>query len=217
MIVYRCLRSNEILSMINNQEFNNKHVRMGKNTFHYEKNVKYKHFFVYAAHARFYKEQISAPVIGEFIIPNEIIDQQGYGFYSEVETMRNDRLYHWYMPLPEIIIKEKDFKKEYLYKVNDWFHNNKLLDNNDNEKYNEPTEIYSNGEIYSHSYTDYSYPDIYYEMVYQLFKSHNMDEDEVVKILLKMNLHTDVIKYYEENKSFFEEQTKQYIKKNKIS
>lgn len=211
MIVYRCLTSNEIIGMINDIKYDNNTI-YGENTFHYEKDISYKHFFVFAGHTRFYNR---SEIVGEYIIPNEIIAEQGFGFYGGVKTMRNDKLYGWYTPLPEIIIKEEDFKKEYLYKVtkelNGYFET-KRLDFNDNDKYNEPTEEYFRGDPNSIGYLDYSYAEIYYEMVYQLAKKNDMNLNKVAQLLVNTNLHEEVKKYYENNRDFFENQTKEYVK-----
>ena len=200
--------------MINNSQFNN-HTIKGQNTFNYDDDTQYRHFFVFAQHASYYKKQKNYPIIGEYIIPNEIIEQHGFGFYSNVETMRNDKLYGYYMPIPEIIIKEQDFRKEYLYKLKDWFNDCKKLDKNDNEKYSEPLEEYFHGDPNSTGYLDYSYADVYYEMVYQLAKKYNMDLKEVTNLLKNIDLHEEIKNYYKSNIKFFEKQTKKYVKTRK--
>lgn len=215
MIVYRCLESNEILGMINDKKYDH-YTIYGQNTFQYEKGCSYKHFFVFAQHTKNYAKNY---LIGEYIIPNNIIYEYGFGFYSDVKTTRNDKLFHWYMPLPEIIIKEEDFKKEYLNSVNKDLNGlleQKILYSNDNKKYNEPTEEFFRGNPNYIGYTDYSYSDIYYEMVYQLAKKNDMNLYKVAYLLKDVNLHEEIKKYFENNIEFFYKQTNEYIKSRKL-
>lgn len=214
MIVYRCLTSEEILGMINNKKIDYP-IRYGENTFNYEKNCEYKHFFVFVQHTKKYS---NSSVIGEYIIPNDIIDQYGFGFYGGVKTSRNDKLFGYYTPLPEIVVKEENLKKDYLHRVSsciDGWMEQKILYDGSNNTYNEPTEKYFRGIPDWIGYTDYSYSDIYYEMVYQLAKKNNMNLYKVVKLLENVDLHTEIKNYYEENKKFFYKQTKKYVKKHK--
>ena len=211
MIVYRCLTSNEILSMINNIKYDNNTI-YGENTFHYEEGCSYKHFFVFAQHTKNYSKH---NIIGQYIIPNDIIYEHGFGFYGNIKTMRNNKLYYYYMPLPEIIIKEEDFKKEYLYSVNteiDGYFGQKKLYFDGNKKYNEPSEEYFRGDPNYIGYTDYSYSDIYYEMVYQLAKKYDMNLKKVTHLLKDVDLHEEIKKYFEDNIDLFHKQTKEYIK-----
>lgn len=53
MIVYRCLTSEEIIGMINNKKVDYP-IRYGENTFNYEKDCEYKHFFVFVQHTKKY-------------------------------------------------------------------------------------------------------------------------------------------------------------------
>lgn len=199
--------------MINDKKYDYDTI-YGKNTFHYEKGCSYKHFFVFAQHT---KEYDRSDIIGEYVIPNDIIHEYGFGFYSGVKTSRNDKLFHYYTPLPEITIKEEDFKKEYLYslnkELNGWLEQKRLYPYpNGNKKYGEPTEEYFRGHPDWMGYTDYSYSDIYYEMVYQLAKENNMNLKKVAYLLQDVDLHEEIKKYFEDNIDFFHEQTKEYIK-----
>lgn len=215
MIVYRCLKSDEILGMINNKKYDHNTI-YGQNTFHYEKDCFYKHFFVFAQHTKNYAV---GDIIGEYIIPNDIIYEYGFGFYSGVKTMRNNKLFNWYIPLPEIIIREEDFRNEYLHSVNKelngWLEQKKLYPN-DNIKYNEPVEEYFKGNPNLMGYTDYSYSDIYYEMVYQLAIKNDMNLNKVAYLLKNVDLHNEIKKYFENNIDFFHNQTNEYIKSKKV-
>lgn len=226
MIAYRCLTSNELLGMINDQIYASGNVTKGQNTFKYERNIKYRHFFVFAEHADYYRKlnKRDYPFIGQYIIPNEKIEEYGFGFYGGVKTMRNDGLYGYYAPLPEVIINQKNLKKEYLYKLESMLYmdfTRNELDNNDNKKYDEPVlENYlydGKGKHGINGYLDYSYADIYYEMIYQLSKKNDMNMYEVAKKLKNINLYEEIEKYFEENVPLFEKQTNKYLKLNKKS
>ena len=95
MIVYRCLTSSEIISMINGSDYNEALIK-GCNTFNYDNDFFYKHFFIFANHADYFKKEKGKPYpcIGQYIIPDNKIIEKGFGYYSNVKTMRNDKLYH---------------------------------------------------------------------------------------------------------------------------
>ena len=224
MIVYRCLTSKEITGMINNTNDNKAALVKGENTFHYEQGVSYKHFFVFADHADYFREahQKACPVIGQYVIPNDIIKETGFGFYGGVETMRNNGLFGWYAPLPEVIISTDDFKNDYLYKIESDLYSDfvtKRLDDEDNKKFNEPIEeefLYDGrGKHGMCGYLDYSYGDVYYEMIYQLAKKNHMNMYKVAELLKNTDFHEEIQKYFEENAKLFERQTKKFLKRKK--
>lgn len=72
MIVYRCLTSSEIISMINGSDCNKALVK-GCNTFNYDNDICYKHFFIFANHANYYKKEMGKPYpcIGQYVIPDD--------------------------------------------------------------------------------------------------------------------------------------------------
>lgn len=214
MILYRCLTSDEIIGMINDTSYNNSTI-CGENTFKYENDVSYKHFYLYPDHTKVYKNN---SIIGQYIIPDDAIDQYGFGFYGSVKTERNDKLFGYYMPIPEVTVKEDDFKKKYLYSVSTFvsrYMQMNKLNRYDNEKYSEPILELFRGHPDYFGYTDYSYAEVYYEMVYQLALKNDMNFYKVVKILKDVNLYEEIKKYFYENKRFFEKQTKQYMKTKK--
>ena len=214
MIVYRCLTSDEILSMINDKPYDIAVIK-GGNTFKYEPGESYKHFFLFADHANYFMKCKLYPCIGQYVIPNDKINQTGFGYYGGVKTTRNDHLYHWYMQLPEVTVKADDMKKEYLYKISSGLTGDfatKKLNDKDNDEFNEPIEPYFEGCSGWRGYTDYSYADIYYEMVYQLAKKNDMEFGKVVNLLSGTDFHTEIEKYFEKNKKFFYKQTKDFVK-----
>lgn len=210
MIVFRGLNNVELLNMINNTDIKSNHQK-GKNTFKYD-NAPYKHFFLFSDHVKFYRN--NNLVIGEYVIPNNIIQQKGFGFYSMVHTTRNMKLYGYNIPLPEIIIKEEDFKKEYLYKLsndNEESFTIKKLDNNDNEKLNEKEENYF-GDI-DNPYSRYSYAEVYYELLCELSKRNKWDMSKVTSILQKIDLVKEIENYYIDNKDILIQNKKEYFKR----
>lgn len=216
MIVFRCLTSDEILNMMKKKETNTARIQ-GQNTFSYDENTSYKHFFYFAEHAYYYQNlhKRTYPVIGEYVLPNEVIDQTGFGFYGDVTTMRNQKLENFYMPFPEILVKTKDMKVEYLYQLFSELYGDFITKNlnsfHDNRFYNEPLEE-SFSVSDSRGYLDYSYADIYYEMVYELLKENNWNMDSVVQTLQTCNLHQEIPKYFYEHLDFFKQQTDRYVK-----
>ena len=109
MLLYRIMSNYELKKLMGIDVSNlHKNTLRGENTFKYAPNTKYMHFFRYAQHA---KQRISqfGVIIAVFDIPNELIDQFGYGFYNSKA------------PIPECIIKEENFNinflKEFTYEL----------------------------------------------------------------------------------------------------
>ena len=75
----------------------------------------------------------------------------------------------------------------------------KRLNHNDNEKYGEPIErelsLFNIEDGYD--YRDFSYSEIYYEMLYTLLKKENFNIDKVTKILLNSDLNKEILSYFE--------------------
>lgn len=202
MILFKAVTNEELLNRINNSNHSETYTIRGKNTFNYDPNIEYLHFFRFAEHAFYYKKAKRCVAVLECIIPNEIIEQYGFGFYGDVKTDKNESLASWYIPLPEYIIKANNFKTEYIYDINDILYNNyiqKRLNHNDNEKYGEPIErelLLFNIED-GYDYRDFSYSEIYYEMLYTLLKKENFNIDKVTKILLNSDLNKEILSYFE--------------------
>lgn len=215
MIVYRCLTSDEIISSIKGVAHRNSPVR-GFNTFKYNSYVSYKHFFLFAEHADYFRNrnERTYPCIGQYIIPNESVAEKGFGFYDGVKTIQNDSLYHYSIPLPEIIIDNRNYSSDYLYKLESNLYDDfiiKKLNGSDNEKYSEKMEEYQRVRIFGFGYFKYSYADIYYEIVWRLAQKYNMDLKKVASALMKINLHDEIQKFYRQNQDFFKSKTKQLI------
>ena len=104
MILYRVMSSYELKKLMDaDVNENEKPTLRGTNTFKYEKDVEYMHFFRYASHA---KNMIS--MFGEIVvkcdIPDELIDKEGLGFYSFLRVST----------IPECIIKKENFDVNFI-------------------------------------------------------------------------------------------------------
>ena len=79
------------------------------NTFNYCDGIKYMHFFKFAERARKYMHQFGNRII-MCDIPDDLIDQSGYGFYKYI-TENNISIS---VPIPEYIIRRAGFKRKYI-------------------------------------------------------------------------------------------------------
>jgi len=74
----------------------------GGNTFNYEPKTEYLHFFKYAEHAKALVYKFGE-IIAKCDIPDELIDQEGFGFYNmEVSA------------IPECIMKKENFDVNFI-------------------------------------------------------------------------------------------------------
>lgn len=140
MILYRAFTRKELLNMLHGNNVKINATIQGENTFRYDNGVDYMHFFKYAEHAFYYKNEKNVIAVMECIIPDIIIEQKGFGYYGGVKTKKNSELFGYYMPLPEYIIKRDNFDMKYIYDVNNWLHPKyirKELNGSDNEIYRE--------------------------------------------------------------------------------
>lgn len=130
MILYRVMLKREIESL---EEQNNSIIfsRKGGNTFSYEPNTEYMHFFKYAEHARYYL-RLFGVVIAQIDVPDELIEQSGFGFY-----IYQDKNIKGIMPIPEYIIKKDNFKIQFIKDCQEQIPMDWTLLNGDNieEKY----------------------------------------------------------------------------------
>lgn len=103
MILYRVMSNYELKKLMGiNVDESEKSTLCGDNTFIYERGVKYIHFFKYAEHAKkmIYK---FGEIIVKCDIPDELIDQQGFGFYNMVVSV-----------VPECIVKKENFDVNFI-------------------------------------------------------------------------------------------------------
>lgn len=114
MKVYRCCSWDETMSYKNNKKYSSVSI-MGKgtNTFMYELDKDYIHFFLYPENCVYclYDKQFSISSIIVCDIPDDILERNfGYGYYSEIYEGR-------YIPTPEFAIPIEEFKIDYIKKI----------------------------------------------------------------------------------------------------
>ena len=207
MILFRAVTNEELLNMLHGDNVKINATIRGQNTFRYDEGIEYIHFFKYAEHAFYYKNEKKCVSVIECVIPNDIIEQRGFGLYGSVKTFKNDKLFGYYMPLPEYIIKRDNFDYKYIYDINDKLYNNfirKELKGNDNEIYGEIVERQLSlfNDVGGYDYRDFSYADLYYELVYKLLKENCYSMEQVTKILLKLDLDKEILLFFKENKDY---------------
>lgn len=113
MKVYRCCGDDEIKAYKNGIKFI-KSFGDGTNTFTYQKDKKYIHFFLFAesmVHYAKYKGGRSTKNFMECDIPFEILEKYyGYGWYESI-------LSGYYFPVPEFAIPIEEFDINFISKV----------------------------------------------------------------------------------------------------
>lgn len=103
MILYRVMSNYELKKLMGiNVGDNEKNSLWGGNTFCYEPKTEYLHFFKYAEHAKALVYKFGE-IIAKCDIPDELIDQEGFGFYNmEVSA------------IPECIVKKENFDVNFI-------------------------------------------------------------------------------------------------------
>lgn len=123
MRVYKAITKEEFMACMNNETLDIRGLtaNIGNNTFHYEEEVSYMHFFKYIESAKlFYQASKSNPntkqydCIAVFDIPKEILDQYtGYGFYYGNKEKNGEEI-PTAIPIPEYCIPRQFIQGEYL-------------------------------------------------------------------------------------------------------
>ena len=103
MILYRVMSNYELKKMMGiNVADNEKNSLWGGNTFSYEPNTEYMHFFRYSEHAKALVCKFGE-IIAKCDIPDELIDQAGFGFYNMEVSV-----------IPECIMKKENFNVNFI-------------------------------------------------------------------------------------------------------
>lgn len=103
MILYRVMSSYEIKKLMGaNISDEENSTLCGNNTFNYEPKTEYMHFFRYAEHAKSLISKFGA-IIARCDIPDEFIDQEGFGFYCMDVSA-----------IPECIVKKENFDVNFI-------------------------------------------------------------------------------------------------------
>lgn len=113
MIVYRAISKEELLTLTTGININ-RTVIQGENTFRYNPNIEYIHFFKYAKHAFDYAKKNKYVIVAKIDIPDDIELESGFGLYSGITTYYDDSLEHYYIPLPEYRLKRIYFDTSFI-------------------------------------------------------------------------------------------------------
>lgn len=113
MKVYRCISYEELISYNNNEIYHSELKSFGINTFSYEKDIEYIHFFYYPESCEIYLK--NKPYLQTNImicdIPKRILKKYiGYGFYSQVVP-------DYTIPILEFAIPLEEFNLKYIKKI----------------------------------------------------------------------------------------------------
>lgn len=115
MRVYRCCSDEEINAYKEGYIWNKK-FGSGTNTFKYDKNIDYMHFFLFAECMYHYKKYSNGYYTRHFVeydIPFDILKKYlGYGFYEGI-------IPGYYTPVPEFAIPCNEFKIKYITDITD--------------------------------------------------------------------------------------------------
>ena len=113
MKVYRCCGVDEVKAYKEGYLYKKMYGK-GTNTFNYEKNIDYIHFFYFAEcmyHYKYNKNGYSTNYFVEYDIPLEILKNYfGYGFYEKI-------IPGYYTPVPEFALPYDQFKTEYVKNI----------------------------------------------------------------------------------------------------
>lgn len=186
VILFRVINKDEydeLFKGISREEIINKYKVSSKNnnSFNYVEDVNYMHFFKFAEHARKYMHLFGNRII-MCDIPDDIIEQFGYGIY------RYDTNGNILIPVPEYIIKRDDFKIDYIVKdrpkkseciqyvngINSIKVYNQIIE----KLYNEFNDKYNEFDKYSFVKYALSYLENYYidDILYWYSDSNNKDK-----------------------------------------
>lgn len=179
MFVYRVMTNKEVLNLLDDQNIKLTGT-IGNNTFNYDKDVTYKHFFKYLESAKMFYDGHSKEGykwFSVFDIPEELLkEHSGYGIYHGIKE-RNGDVIPTAIPIPEYAIPTDVLKKEYLLGISK------------RPFYKEWT-----GDRFHFKYFQYiSY-------LKSLYSENNADREKILDILLNNNLDAMINKSKVKNK-----------------
>lgn len=200
MILYRTMTNYELINRLNGKNNSDNIATIkGVNTFKYESNQEYIHFFKYVEHAFYYmKENRNYIIVAQCIIPDELVSEIGFGMYGGVEIYNNNGLSSYYIPLPEYRIKKEDFKNEYINAFATTLYT--TMSTNEINKIQELPLFDLEKEEGIICYRHYSYANMYYEMLCTLANIYSYNFDKIIKYLKEKDFNKLIEDYYQENK-----------------
>ena len=202
------MSSSELIRNMNGQKLNYLSSTIkGQNTFDYQNNVSYIHFFKYLEHALYYMKKMHNPVIAKVVLPDDIPFSLEYGFYGDVDTYYDDSLMGWYVPLPEYVIERSLFQKDFIV---DFTHDGVWQDPLRKKDYSYGADVFwteqtikkgLKKEIVKQRWNE---EDIYYEYLKKVMSECNYYTDKITRYLKTINLEEELQK------------TKEYIIENQV-
>lgn len=205
MQVFRTMSSGELISYINNNLVSNFSTIRGENTFDYQEETTYIHFFKYLEHALYYMKERSNPIVAKIEIPNDIISNLEYGLYGGVETYYDDSLAGYYIPLPEYVIEKSLFNKDFII---DFSYDGVWQDPFRKKDYANFKNIFWTEQTTKRGFKKiiqkqrWDKEEIYYEYIKSLLPKFNYDTSKIANYLKKVNLEDELYKmkmHIEEN------------------
>lgn len=216
MFVYRTMSSEELINGLNGKSLETSSTYRGLNTFDYQKNISYIHFFKYLKHALCYMKQNNNPVVAKIDLPNSVIPNLEYGLYNGIDTYYDESLAGYYIPLPEYIIERNLFQKEYIV---DFTHNGVWQDPlRKNESSSKPEfctmKIVKNDTKEETLIQHWDEVDVYYEYIKKTMGEFNIfTEEERYSLddMFDMAKHLKTINLEEEL-----QEMEEYIRENQV-
>ena len=189
MLVYRTASSAELLNLVNGTEIKNYNVIHGENTFKYEKDKTYIHFFKYEEHALYYMKKKNNPIILRVDIPDELLGNLEYGFYGDVDTYYDDHLYGYYIPLPEYVMTCDKFNKDYIvdFSYNGVWQNPKRYNANRELFWVKKEHLFRDEEV-----QNWTPESVYYEYIKTLAKEFDYDMYKIARYLKDVDLDVEL-------------------------
>lgn len=197
MYVYRAMSSDELINIING--VNSKDIlHKGLNTFKYEQDVDYIHFYKYAQHA-FINSHMFGTIVAKIKLDDNIIPPLEYGIYTGIKTDYDDTLSLNNFPIPEIVIDRKLFSNNNIIGFSNAFTENFQR----SEDGNFPLSFYVSKKniLGMNQLQEWDIHSIYYEYVKSLFPLFDNSGISVALYLKTIDLDKELMKFAEVIKS----------------
>ena len=197
MYVYRAMSNIELLNRIKGIN-TNETFHKGLNTFEYQKDTDYIHFYKFPHHA-FINSDIFGTIVAKIRLSEDIIPPLEYGIYTGIKTDYDESLSSNNFPIPEIIIDRRLFSNDNIIS----FSNALTKSFIEKEDGSYPLSFYvSKKNIFgTNKIQEWDIHSIYYEYVKSLFPLFHNSGILVALYLKTIDLDKELIKFAEEIKS----------------
>lgn len=196
MYVYRVMSSRELINIIKGINTNDT-LHKGINTFEYEYDTNYIHFYKFAQHA-FINSHMFGSIVAKIKLDNEIIPPLEYGIYSGIKTDYDDSLISNNFPIPEIIIDRNLFSNDNIVD----FSNNITKSFQENEDSSYPLSFYVSKKNFFgiEQKQQWDIHSIYYQYIKSLFPLYDYNGIRVAFYLKTIDLDKELMIFAEEIK-----------------